>query len=443
MIIKRLYQWLDERIRLKPIQIRLLEEPIPGGTSWIYVFGSVTLFLFLTQLISGMFLALYYNPSPDHAYDSVIFIEQEVPFGYFVRGLHHWGASLMMVAIGLHMLQVFLYGAYKRPREVMWIVGVALFVLTLAFGFSGYLLPWDQKAYWATQVGINMVGTVPLVGDLLVRIIRGGDQLGALTLNRFYALHTLFLPGAIVLLIVFHLFILRRVGPAGPWDSEKAQRMSEPFYPKQVFMDAVAMLCTFIVLVILASNAKIPLADPANPNDVSFIPIPEWYFLFYYQLLKYFHGPWEIVGTLVLPLLFFTILFLLPFLDTTPRRDLLSRKGVMVCGALFLLSVFGLLSVSIKQIAGVTVKDPAVEQGKRLYGKLGCAGCHRIHGEGALVGPDLSYIGDSRDTDWLIRHFKNPRAVVPDSIMPAYPLTDTELKQLTAYMLSLKRSQLP
>jgi ubiquinol-cytochrome c reductase cytochrome b subunit len=208
-------------------------------------------------------------------------------------------------------------------------------------------------------------------------------------------------------------------------------------------MDAVAMLGAFMILATLANGVKVPLTDPANPNDVSFTPIPEWYFLFYYQLLKYFHGPWEIVGTLILPLVFFTILLLLPFLDKTPRRDLLSRKGVMVCGALFLLSVFGLLSVSIKQISAVPVTDPAVEQGKRLYGKLGCSGCHRIHGEGAQVGPDLSYVGDSRNTDWFIRHFKNPRAMVPDSIMPAFPLTDTELKQLTAYMLSLKRSRSP
>jgi ubiquinol-cytochrome c reductase cytochrome b subunit len=442
-MIKRLYQWLDERIKLKPIQIKLLEEPIPGGASWIYVFGSVTLFLFLIQLISGMFLALYYNPSPDHAYDSILFIDQEVPFGYFVRGLHHWGASLIMVAIGLHMLQAFLYGAYKRPREVMWIVGVVLFVLTLAFGFSGYLLPWDQKAYWATQVGINMVGTIPLVGDLLVRIIRGGDQLGALTLNRFYALHTLFLPGAIVLLIALHLFILRRVGPAGPWDTERAQHISEPFYPKQVLMDAVAMLVFFMILIGLIFSFKVPLADPANPSDVSFTPVPEWYFLFYYQLLKYFHGPWEIIGTVVLPLLFFALLFLLPFLDRTPRQDLLSRKGVLICGGLFLVTVFGLLWVSIMQNISLPIPDPAVEQGKRLYSKLGCSGCHRIHGEGTMVGPDLSYVGDSRETDWLIRHFKNPRAVVPDSIMPAYSLNDTELSQLTAYMLSLKQSRSP
>lgn len=163
----RLYDWFDRRLNLKPVQRTLLDEPIPGGASWIYVFGSVTLFLFLMQAATGMFLAVYYAPTPDHAYDSVRFIETEVLFGWFVRGLHHWGASAMVIAIGLHMLQTFLYGAYKPPREAMWMMGVVLFLIVMTFAFTGYLLPWDQTAYWATQVGINMVGTVPLVGDLL------------------------------------------------------------------------------------------------------------------------------------------------------------------------------------------------------------------------------------------------------------------------------------
>ncbi|MBI3809243.1 MAG: cytochrome b N-terminal domain-containing protein, partial [Nitrospirae bacterium] len=191
---KRIYHWFDERLKLAPVRIALLDEPIPGGASWVYVFGSLTLFFFLLQMLTGMFLAIYYSASPEQAHASIRYIMDEVPFGLFIRGLHHWGASAMMIAIGLHMLQVFLYGAYKRPRELMWVLGVVLFLITLAFGFSGYLLPWDQRAYWATQVGINIVGTIPLVGDVLVRIIRGGQQLGAMTLSRFYALHTLFLP---------------------------------------------------------------------------------------------------------------------------------------------------------------------------------------------------------------------------------------------------------
>src|SRR5881396_3608737 len=180
-MLSLLYAWLDSRLKLEPVKETLLDEPIPGGASWIYVFGSATL------------------------------------FGPFVRGLHHWGASAMVVAIGLHMLQVFLYGAYKPPRELMWMVGVLLLLLTMGFAFTGYLLPWDQNAYWATQVGINMVGSVPFVGTFLVRVMRGGDTLGALTLSRFFAVHILFLSAAIMVLIALHMFILRRVGPAGPW----------------------------------------------------------------------------------------------------------------------------------------------------------------------------------------------------------------------------------
>ena len=210
-MLRSVYNWLDERLKLTPIRVALLEEPIPGGASWIYVFGSVTLFAFLLQMVTGMFLMLSYAPTADHAYESVRYIQEEVPFGAFIRGLHHWGASLMMVAIGLHMLQVFLYGAYKRPREMMWLVGVVLFLITLAFGFSGYLLPWDQRAYWATQVGINIVGTIPVIGDTLVRIIRGGQTLGTMTLSRFFALHTVFLPWLLMALVALHLIILRRV----------------------------------------------------------------------------------------------------------------------------------------------------------------------------------------------------------------------------------------
>ncbi|MBI3606212.1 MAG: cytochrome b N-terminal domain-containing protein, partial [Nitrospirae bacterium] len=155
----RIKAWVSQRLNLPPVIHSLLDEAIPGGASWIYIFGSVTLFLFILQAITGSMLAVYYAPTPDHAYESVRYIQDEVPFGSFIRGLHHWSASAMMVMIGLHMLQVFLYGAFKAPRELMWMVGVFLLILTLIFGFTGYLLPWDQKAYWATQVGINLAGT--------------------------------------------------------------------------------------------------------------------------------------------------------------------------------------------------------------------------------------------------------------------------------------------
>ncbi len=435
----RLYRWLDERLNLGPVRIALLDEPIPGGASWIYIFGSITLFFFVLQMVTGMFLAIYYSPSTEHAHVSIQYIMDEVAFGSFIRGLHHWGASGMMISIGLHMLQVFLYGAYKRPRELMWVVGVVLFILTLAFGFSGYLLPWDQRAYWATQVGINMVGTLPLIGDVLVRIIRGGQSLGAMTLSRFYALHTLFLPWMLMGLVVVHLFILRRVGPAGPWDEEQAARVREPFWPKQVAMDAVAIGVSFVLIATLALSVPAPLSDPADPSDTSFTPVPEWYFLFYYQLLKYLDGPLEIVGTIILPILFFLGLFALPWLDRRRDRRPASRPMVVGAGAGLLMMVFTFLSLSLYEMASLPKSNPLVLRGKALYQELDCAGCHRIHGKGEAFAPDLSYVGDTRNRDWLIRHFRDPQTVVPDSEMPEYGLNEEELGDLTNYMLTLKK----
>lgn len=451
----RLYTWLDSRLGLASLERTLLDEPIPGGASWIYVFGSATLFLFVLQAVTGMFLALYYAPTPDHAYDSLRFIETDVWFGAFVRGLHHWGASAMVVAIGLHMLQVFLYGAYKPPRELLWMVGSVLFIIVLGFAFTGYLLPWDQNAYWATQVGINMVGTVPIIGDWLAPVIRGGETLGALTLSRFFALHVLFFPASLVGLIMLHLFILRRVGPAGPWHGderrraaegavpsvERRVRTSETFWPRQVFMDAVVMVGLFAAVSLLALTVPFPLADKADPSDTTFVPVPEWYFLFYYQLLKYMHGPLEPVATWILPALFFLGLFFWPFLDRNPVRHPVARPVALTAGALFLVMVFGLLGMSLSDLYAVPRVDPAVARGKAVYAQFGCAGCHRVHGEGAAVAPDLSFVGDARpERSWHLQHFRDPQSVAPGSFMPKFPLTDQQLTDLTAYMLTLKKN---
>ena len=438
----RVYEWLDSRLRLKPIERSLLDEPIPGGSSWVYVFGSATLFLFGLQLITGMFLGLYYVPTPEQAYDSVQYIQHEVWFGWFVRGLHHWGASAVITVVGLHMLQVFLYGAYKPPREAMWIVGVTLLFLLLGFGFTGYLLPWDQNAYWATQIGINMAGTIPLVGDMLSLVIRGGETLGSLTLSRFFALHVMFLPSLILLGIALHIFVFRRVGPAGPWDEERAKTHSETFYPRQVYMDAIVMVGVFIVVAVLAATVEFPLADRADPSDNSFIPVPEWYFLFYYQLLKYVEGPLLPLVTWVFPLLFIIGLYVFPFVGSNPHRRPYGRPVALTIGGIFLLSVFVLLGISLRDLYSVPHEDPSIARGKQLYVQYGCATCHRIHGDGGAVGPELSYVGDRRpDRSWHIKHFRNPQSVNPASIMPKFPLSETELNDLSSFMLSLKRDE--
>jgi ubiquinol-cytochrome c reductase cytochrome b subunit len=322
----------------------------------------------------------------------------------------------------------------------MWMVGVVLFLVVMTFAFTGYLLPWDQTAYWATQIGINMVGTVPLIGDFLSRVLRGGEILGALTLSRFFAIHVLFLPAILIGGIALHLFVLRRVGPAGPWTDDRASLGSETFAPRQVYMDAVVIALVFLTVAALALSIPLPLTDKANPSDTSFVPVPEWYFLFYYELLKYVHGPLEPLATWVLPLSVILIMLCWPFIDRNPVRNPIRRPVALGSGLLFLFVVFGLLGISLKNLYAVPRTDPAVVQGRAIYAQLGCAGCHRIHGEGGAVAPDLSTIGDARpDRAWHLKHFRDPQSVSPGSFMPKFPLTDQQLNDLTSYMLSLKR----
>ena len=216
-VLKHIYFWVDERLEMHDyIKKDILDKPIPKGLNLSYCFGGITFFLFVMLAVTGYFMTLYYVPSPEQAYDAVDYLTFEVPMGQVIRGIHHWSGNLMMVTIFLHMLRVFIYGAYKKPREINWISGVFLFCLVMGFGFTGYLLPWDQKAYWATKVGTSIMGTVPVVGDYTRRLMRGGPDLGALTLTRFYTLHVLFLPLVTVIFLLAHFVMIRKQGISSP-----------------------------------------------------------------------------------------------------------------------------------------------------------------------------------------------------------------------------------
>jgi quinol-cytochrome oxidoreductase complex cytochrome b subunit len=203
--------WLDERIGWRSIWETIFERKIPK-VNWFYTLGSATLFVAANQIITGILLTVYYVPTPDQAYDSVQYISSQVPAGWLIRGLHHWGASAMVVLVVLHMLRVIFYGSYKYPREMTWLTGVGLLLLVLGFGFTGYLLPWDQKAFWATTVGTRIAGVTPVIGDSVLRLLRGGSDLSAVTLARFYGGHVWFLPAALVSIMLFHLFLVIRLG---------------------------------------------------------------------------------------------------------------------------------------------------------------------------------------------------------------------------------------
>jgi ubiquinol-cytochrome c reductase cytochrome b subunit len=317
-VIRRIVDFFDERTGIRSLVAHLLDEPIRGGARWAYVFGSALLGSFLVQLVSGVALMTGYAPSDKTAWASVHFIQFQQAGGWLVRGLHHYGAQAMVIVLGAHLLQVALYGAYKKPREPTWWLGLVLASLTLAFALTGYLLPWDQKGYWATRVATNIAGTIPIVGPATQRLLQGGADYGNLTLTRFYTLHVVVLPASLAVIAFAHVALFRRHGVTPP-RSARRDRV-DPFFPRQLFKDVVAVLVVVAIVFALAIRTHgAPLDAPADPSS-DYPARPEWYFLALFQLLKYFHGPLEIVGTVVIPLVVGLYLFALPLVDRGPTR---------------------------------------------------------------------------------------------------------------------------
>jgi quinol-cytochrome oxidoreductase complex cytochrome b subunit len=216
---KKLFAWLDERLGLNDLYTATLDRPEPKG-NWWNTLGSASLFLFLLQGATGIFLTVYYTPSPDHAYDSIQYIMNEVAFGWLIRGIHHWGATLMVIVVFIHLLRVFITASYKYPRELTWIIGCGLLLLTLGMGFTGYLLPWNQRAYWATTVATEIAGQVPFIGGFITKALRGGTDLSALTLSRFFSAHIWMLPVLLAGLIGVHIFLIIKHGESAFPDKE-------------------------------------------------------------------------------------------------------------------------------------------------------------------------------------------------------------------------------
>src|ERR1700738_468492 len=233
-----LWGWLNRRTGLDHLLRTALDEPIPGGARLAYIFGSGLVFIFISQVITGIFLALYYVPSADHAHTTVAYITKAVTAGSFLRSLHAYGSSAMVLVLLLHLSQTYIYGAYKGRRELLWLSGCVLLALILGMAFTGYLLPWDQRAYFATAVGTNAASEVPLIGESLKRMMRGGTEMGTLTISRFFVAHVFLIPACIFAFVVSHIFLFRKPGAAGPPNEHPCDPKQEPelFYPRQVLM---------------------------------------------------------------------------------------------------------------------------------------------------------------------------------------------------------------
>ncbi|HYL99474.1 MAG TPA: cytochrome b N-terminal domain-containing protein [Blastocatellia bacterium] len=476
-MLRTVFDWLDERLGLRQITGAALDEEIRGGARWAYVFGSAVLFVFLTQALTGIFMAMYYVPSSDHAHISVAYIQKVVPAGSIVRGLHYYGATLFIILIVCHMSQTFFFGAYKRKRELNWLVGGALLLIALGFGFTGYLLPWDQEAYFGTKVGTSIAGEIPVVGPYQQHLMLGGTEITSLTLSRFFMVHAFLLPLCLVGLIGLHLFLFRKAGPAGPYHDKDDSKI-ERFYPKQLLMDMVVILVVFAVLLLLARFIPADLGPEADPTS-DYLARPAWYFLPLFELLKYFPGRWSLIPTAIFPLVLFGLIFAVPFLDRRAERSPLKRPIASVAFCFVLVGAVGLGVISRIQdrnnpefnaklqkqkeesenflkssfapqdngrlipVTPPTVANPA-EDGSpalRIY-LANCSSCHGATGDGGPLGPSLVNISRRRHltaeylTNWIAGH---NRELAAGSMPKFQQLDQTQRSELADFITKLDK----
>ena len=352
--------WIERRTGFVSMANDFLREDIPGGASYWYVFGSATMFCMILQITTGIFLTFFYAPSAMTAWESTRSIYMH-PFQHTVLSIHYWGASAMIALLFLHMLQVIVWGAYKSPRELQWIVGVLLLLVTMVLGLTGYLLPWDMDAYFASQVAINLTLTMPVLGGFIQQFTQDGTTMGTLTINRFFGLHVWLMPAALIALVGAHLAIFRWNGPAGPPVEDPRPLKSGRFWPDQMFMDAFASLVIFLIILALASFAPPFLDAKADPSNSTFVPYPAWYFLDLFGLLNLVPGDFEVVGAIIIPGIATTLMVLLPWIDRATTRSFGSRKPIMWLVGISLAVMWGLTIWSQVSIMGKEALAPPSE----------------------------------------------------------------------------------
>ena len=287
-------------------------------------------------------MTFYYSPIPGAAYDSVDFAMFSLPFGGVVKGIHHYSWNLLLIVMGLHLGRAFLWGAYKPPRQPLWITGILIMLVLPLFIITGDLLPWDQRGYWSTQVRMSIIATVPLVGDFLVRMLQGGPMTGIVALTRFYVLHILFLPGLLIFLLSIHLYYIGHYGLSDPLSGNPASRKKVSFFPNMVNRWLVMFLIITVALGLISWYWSAPLGDPADPTDSTYVPKPEWWVLFLNQLLAIFKGPFTILGSTIIPGALAGLLIALPYLDSSGRRHPSQRKSVMLIAVIIVAMILGL-----------------------------------------------------------------------------------------------------
>lgn len=460
--LKKIWNWVDDRTGITENIVPIMKHPVPPKATWAYVFGSSVLFCFILQVITGIALSLLYQPSSKDAYQSLIFITDKAKFGNVLRGIHYYGASAMIILVGIHMIRVYLTASYKFPREMNWISGVILLLCTIFMGFTGQLLRWDSNGVWSSVVAAEQLGRTPFIGKYLARFLLGGDTIGGQTLSRFYSYHVFMVPAMIFIFIGMHLYLVIRNGISEPpkagrmvdpktyraWYKKLLKEKGVPFWPnaawRDVIFSSVIIICIICLAVIFGPPALSGQPDPAALNTS---PKPDWYMVPFFALFALMPHKIESIAMLVGPVLTLVILFSIPFISNRGERSPLKRPWAVygvICVTVFVISLlvvglkapwsphFNARPLPLSAIKSVN-PDSTIIQGVHLFYSKGCEYCHKINGYGGLDGPDLTTIGRRLSIQEL-----KVRIVNGGKNMPAFGgiLKDDEMNKIIAFLKS-------
>jgi ubiquinol-cytochrome c reductase cytochrome b subunit len=462
---KRLYDWLERRLQLEgPIKDAVLH-PVPRSTaSWWYVFGSASLVLLILQIVTGIFLGLVYTTSAASAWNSLQYLNHDLPLGWFLRAMHGWGSNFMVAVVLVHMAQVFLFGAYKYPREFTWILGVFMLLMTLGMAFTGQVLRWDQDSYWGLGIGASIVGRVPLIGGQLVHLMLGGPIINGATLTRFFALHVFIIPGTLLAFTALHVWMVLKLG-INEWPmpgrivrretyiqeyNELAHKDGIPFVPGAVWKDLVfSAAVIFAVAVCAAVFGPYGPKGVPDPTIINTVPKPDFFFLWIYTILSFLPPEMETPFILIAPVVAVVILLALPLVAGVGEKSWW-RRPVAVFSVMFLAILFGVFthlgtytpwSPQMTAWSGAVVpvqflerRTPLERQGANVFQEKQCRNCHALGGLGGMRGPALDDVATRLTEDQLIR-----QVLQGGGNMPAYgsALSPAETTALVRFLETL------